>query len=145
AGQRGTRLTLLSSFSDLHRCFTRAGEYPRTAGVAAGTPYAAAGPMCDSVGLLEGLGPMLALSTDLGNPRGPVLAFGVYGPSGLHRTEYTQRGRDTSRPGIVELTDAAGRERTTWAPSRYDLVDDQLEVLYFTPAVALEVAPGLRV
>ncbi len=47
AGQRGTRLTLLSSFSDLHRCFTRAGDYPRTAGVAAGTPYAAAGPMCD--------------------------------------------------------------------------------------------------
>jgi hypothetical protein len=32
----------------------------------------------------------------------------------------------------------------TWAPNRYDLVDDQLEVLYVTPAVAYEVAPGLR-
>jgi hypothetical protein len=95
AGQRGTRVTLLSSFSDLHRCFTRAGEYPRTAGVAAGTSYAAAGPMCDSRGLLEGVGPLLAVSSDLGRAGGPVFALGVFGPSGLHRTTYTQGGRDT--------------------------------------------------
>jgi len=145
AGQRGTRLTLLSSFSDLHRCFTRAGDYPRTAGVAAGTPYAAAGPMCDSRGLLEGLGPLVAVSTDLGRPKGPVFALGVFGPSGLHRTTYTQGGRDTDDPALVRLTDAAGKERVTWAPSRYDLVDDQLEVLYVTPAIAYEVTPGLRV
>lgn len=145
AGQRGTRVTLLSSFSDLHRCFTRAGEYPRTAGVAAGTPYAAAGAMCDSRGLLEGVGPLLAVSTDLGRARGPVFALGVFGPSGLHRTTYTQGGRDTDEPALVHLRDAAGKERVTWAPSRYDLVDDQLEVLYVTPAVAFEVAPGLRV
>jgi len=144
AAQRGTRLTLLSSFSDLHRCFTRAGDYPRTAGVAVGTPYGAAGAMCDSRGLFEGIGPLFAASTDLGNPRGPVLALGVFGPSGLHRTTDSQGGRATDTPALVHLTDAGGKERVTWAPSRYDLVDDQLEVLYITPAIAYEVSPRLR-
>jgi long-subunit fatty acid transport protein len=101
--------------------------------------------MCDSRGLLEGVNPLLAVSTDLGHARGPVFALGVFGPSGLHRTTYTQRGRATDEPALVRLVDASGKERVTWAPSRYDLVEDQLEVLYVTPAVAFEPTPGLRV
>lgn len=145
AGQRGNNLMLLSNFTDLEYCFTRAGNYPKNNyNVLPDTAYAEAGPMCDMHPIWEGIGPMLGFSTDLGLRRGPVIGLGLYGPSSILRTGYSQNGEDTDQPEIVRFTDHAGRERMTWAPNRFDLVDDKLDVIYFTPSVAYEVMPGLR-
>ncbi|MBI2897573.1 MAG: hypothetical protein HYY06_28705 [Deltaproteobacteria bacterium] len=144
AGQRGNNLMLLSNFTDLEYCFTRAGNYPSTYGLYPDTPYSKAGPMCDNHPIWHGIGPMLGFSTDLGFRRGPVFGLGVYGPSSILRTGYSQNGEDTDHPELVQWTEPNGRTFTTWAPNRFDLVDDKLDVIYITPAVAYEVMPGLR-
>jgi long-chain fatty acid transport protein len=143
AGQRGTNLMLLANFTDLHSCFTRSGEYPGGSGVPAGTTYAEAGPMCDFHGLFDGLGPMLTFSTDLGNPKLPVFGIGFWGPSSLLETGYSQDGEDVANPAIVTFQQG-DRTRAAWAPNRFDLVDNRLEVIYIAPTVAYQVTPALR-
>ena len=144
AGQRGTNVMLLSNFTNLHECFTRDGEYPTGSGVPAGTRYDAAGPMCDFHGYLDGFGPMLTVSTDLGNRKLPVFGIGLWGPSSLISTGFSQNGEDVDNPALVTFTDQNDRQRAAWAPNRFDLVDNRLEVIYIAPTVSYEVAPGLR-
>jgi len=143
AGQRGTNVMLLSNFTDLHSCFTRSGVYPSGYGVPPDTAYAEAGPMCDFHGIFDGLGPMLTFSTDLGNRKLPVFGIGLWGPSSLLETGYSQDGEDVDNPAIVTFQQG-DRTRAAWAPNRFDLVDNRLEVIYIAPTVAYEVIPGLR-
>ena len=143
AGQRGTNVMLLSNFTNLHACFTRSGVYPSGYGVPNDTPYSAAGPMCDFHGYLENFGPMLTFSTDLGNKKLPVFGIGLWGPSSLIQTGYSQDGEDVDNPALVTFQQD-GRDRAAWAPNRFDLVDNRLEVIYIAPTIAYQVTPALR-
>lgn len=147
AGQHGTNVMLLSNFTDLHACFTRDGTYPTTSaggyGVPPDTRYDLAGPMCDSHGLFENIGPMLTFSTDLGNRKLPVFGIGLWGPSSLIYTGYSQNGEDADNQAIVTFQQG-DRTRAAWAPNRFDLVDNQLDVIYISPTIAYEVVRGLR-
>jgi long-chain fatty acid transport protein len=145
AGQRGTNIMVLSNLTNLHACFTRSGDYPGGYGLPASppTPYSAAGPMCDFHGFFDGLGPMITLSTDLGNPKLPVFGIGLWGPSAMLETGYSQNGEDRANPSLVTFQDG-DRTRATWAPNRFDLVDNRLVVIYISPTIAYEPVPGLR-
>lgn len=145
AGQRGTNLMIDSNFTDMHACFTRAGEYPSGSGVPPGTLYSEAGEMCENHGFfLAGWGPMLTFSTDLGNPKLPVFGIGFWGPSSLIETGYSQGGEDVDNPSLVTFQQG-DRTRAAWAPNRFDLVSNKLEVIYISPTIAYQVTPALRV
>ncbi len=105
-------------------CVKRAGTYPGTPG-----PYRYAGqPYPEVCRNLQGAFyiPMFAAAFDLGLKRW-TFAVGGYGPHAVGRREF---------PMSVTVTDPDGRSVRAPGPTRYDVEDLNVIVIYFTVAAA---------
>jgi long-chain fatty acid transport protein len=136
---RGTHVLIDANFCMLSSSLARSGTYPddtyldATVGQVtmpwSGRPF----PKVDNqVGVFPL--PLGAVATDFGLRLPLTFAFGAYGPSSVG-----QRGF----PEQVTIRDAAGNAITAPAPQRFELLDEDVFIVYPTFAVAWQPLPWL--
>jgi long-chain fatty acid transport protein len=122
--QRGYSLTFDSNLIQQDVCVQRAGTYPGTPG-----PYTYAGqPYPEVCRNLSGVFyiPMVAAAFDLGL-KNWTFAIGGYGPHAVGRREF---------PMSVTVQDTEGRNVRAPGPTRYDVENLNVIVIFFTLAAA---------